>query len=456
MRLRFKHLFTGSCWRADWLLDVNDAGIIVASEPASGRQEESLPMPGIAIPGFINVHSHAFQRALAGLGEYRIERQDSFWTWRRWMYRLVEHLTPDDEYAIARQLYLEMLRAGYTAVGEFHYIHRDTAGTPYDDPLTMSEPLVRAATDVGIQICLLPVLYQCARFGSGSLAPAQRRFVLDDESFMNLVRRCHDRWGNEPGVAIGLAVHSLRAVQPQTIAELFPILLAEFANAPAHIHVAEQLQEVEDCLRNHQRRPVELLMDYFDIDRRWCLIHATHMTERERNDLVQCQAVVGLCPSTEANLGDGVFPAVEYCMAGGHFSIGSDSQVTIDPRTELRWLEYGQRMTRRARNLLCDAERSVGRYLCEHAWQGGRQALRRPIGRLEVGDSADFLLLDPQHPSLVARESDRILDGLVFCEHGSPIERVFVRGQMRWPQEDQQATADRYQVAVRRLAGLMT
>jgi formimidoylglutamate deiminase len=212
---------------------------------------------------------------------------------------------------------------------------------------------------------------------------------------------------------------------------------------------------VEDCLKNHQRRPVELLMDHCAIDRRWCLIHATHLDERERNDLVQRQAVVGLCPSTEANLGDGVFPAADYCMAGGQFGIGSDSHVTIDPRTELRWLEYGQRLTRRARSLLCDAERSVGRYLCEQSWQGGRQALRLPIGRLDVGDSADFLLLDPQHPSLVAREADRILDGLVFCEHGNPIERVFVRGQMRWPQQDHEATADPYRVVVRRLAELM-
>ena len=378
----------------------------------------------IAIPGLPNVHSHAFQRGMAGLAERRGPANDDFWTWREVMYRFLDRLTPDDVAAIAGLAYAEMLERGFTRVGEFHYLHRDASGAAYSEVAAMANAIALAAADTGIGLTLLPVFYAHGNFGAAPPAPGQRRFLSDIDSFAKLFDGCRRAISALQDARIGVAPHSLRAVTPAELSEI--VSLSD--GGPVHIHAAEQIREVEDCLAWSGVRPVEWLLDHAGVNASWTLIHATHMTESEVSRLAASRAVTGLCPITEANLGDGVFPAREFLSADGRFGIGTDSNIHIDAAEELRSLEYAQRLTRGARNLWASvSQNSTGRALFEGALAGGAQSLGDlPFG-LRTGASADFISLDANDPALAGRSGDAILDSWIFA--GAKIDCVWRRGE---------------------------
>ncbi len=421
-------------WADDVLFEIDGRGDLLRVEPGhSGEGAKGLAGP--VIPGMANLHSHAFQRAMAGLAERAGPGDDSFWTWREVMYGFVASLTPEQVEAIAAQLYVEMLKSGYTAVGEFHYLHHGPDGEPYDDLAEMSRRVIAAASTTGIGLTHLPVLYGYGGFGGQAAGPGQRRFLNDPERYLRLLQdlfdeRRHDRHDGQ--LQIGIAPQSLRAVTAESLATVIAGLDALNPEAPIHIHIAEQVKEVEDCSAWSARRPVEWLFENSAVDRRWCLVHATHMTAAETAQLAASGAVAGLCPTTEANLGDGIFPALDYGAAGGRFGIGSDSHISVSPIEELRWLEYGQRLIHRRRNLLSAGAKapSVGRYLYDNALAGGARALGRPIGRLEVGCRADLLVLDTEAPILAGKRGDLLLDAMIFAGNENPVCDVMVGG--RW------------------------
>jgi formimidoylglutamate deiminase len=371
---------------------------------------------------------------MAGLAEHvqtGSGKGDSFWTWREVMYRFVGALTPEQVEAIAAQLYVEMLKSGYTAVGEFHYLHHGPGGQPYDDLAEMSRRTIAAAAATGIGITQLPVLYGYGGFGAQKAGEGQRRFLNDPKRLLRIIETLKASHEDNPQVRVGVAPHSLRAVTPETLDEVVQGLTALDATAPIHIHIAEQVKEVDDCLAWCGKRPVEHLYDVQAPDARWCLVHATHMSEGETAALAASGAVAGLCPTTEANLGDGLFPAEPYLAAGGRWGIGSDSHISVSPIEDLRWFEYGQRLVTRRRNVLAGegAEASVGQRLYAQALAGGAQALGRAIGALEVGKRADLLVLDPAHPDVATLPPVRLLDGLVFAGNRNPVRDVMVGGQ---------------------------
>jgi formiminoglutamate deiminase len=405
-------------WRRDVVIRI-DHGVIDSVEEPDGRPAERIS--GVVVPGLPNLHSHAFQRAMAGLTERRGSDTDSFWTWREAMYRFVERLSPDDLEAIAAFTYMEMLEAGFTTVAEFHYLHHRPDGTPYDNVAEMSERIVAAAETAGIGLTLLPVLYRQSGFLGKPSTPAQRRFVCNRDVYARLMET------RVPPGTIGIAPHSLRAV---TLDDLQWAALT-WRGLPAHIHVAEQTREVEECLAAHRRRPIDLLLDTVEIDAsRWCLVHATHADSGELTRIVKANAVVGLCPITEANLGDGLFDASAFLAQGGQFGIGSDSLIRISAADELRTLEYGQRLMHRQRNVLGEATRSTGRRLFEAALAGGAQAMGRswPVGRIRTSERADFVVLDHHHPALAAAEGDSLLDAWLFAADNSAIKTVYCGG----------------------------
>ena len=346
------------------------------------------------------------------------------------MYDFVGRLTPDEVYLIAAQLYREMLSAGYTWVGEFHYLHNDIGGATYSNIAEMSHAIYRAAQDTGIGLCHLPVLYQRGGFDNKPIATGQDRFVLSNDRFCNLVEQCRSQFSNIPNTKLGIALHSLRAVSVENALAVIEHIKQDDPNAPIHIHVAEQTAEIEACMETHGKRSVEFLFDNFPVDQNWCLIHATHLNDRELQQIAESKACVGLCPTTEANLGDGVFRASEFLAANGRISIGSDSHCSVDLREELRILEYAQRLTTRRRAILGTNELSVGRNLYCRAALGGAQALGINAGEIAVGKRADFTLVDPTHPAIDNVEGDRILDRLIFANIGSPILGVVVGGRL--------------------------
>ncbi|MGN6819661.1 MAG: formimidoylglutamate deiminase [Sphingomonas sp.] len=398
-----------------------DGAIISAIEtgvaPAPDDQRH-----GAALPGLCNVHSHGFQRGMAGLSERRGRPDDDFWSWREVMYRFLDRLTPDDIQAITAQAYVEMLEGGFTRVGEFHYLHNDVSGARYADPAETVGAIVAAAEQSGIGLTLLPVFYAHADFGGAPPAPGQRRFISDADGFARLVEASRAKL---PGDAmLGIAPHSLRAVTAEELAAILP--LAE--DGPLHIHAAEQVREVEACVAWSGARPVQWLLDHAEVDARWCLIHSTHVDAGETARLAASGAVAGLCPVTEANLGDGVFPAVDYLAAGGRIGIGTDSNILIDAASELRAIEYSQRLTRRKRALLVDeAEPSVGATLFARAQAAGAQALGVTNG-IAVGNAADILSLGLDHPAMIGAGAD-LLDRWIFAARPGAIDSVWRAGR---------------------------
>jgi formimidoylglutamate deiminase len=413
-------------WANDVRLEVSAEGLLTKVE-ANASADGAERLSGPVLAGMPNLHSHAFQRAMAGLAEVAGNPNDSFWTWRDLMYRMVGKINPDQLHVIARQLYIEMLKAGYTSVAEFHYVHHDASGQPYADRTELSRQISQAAASSGIGLTLLPVLYTHAGFGGQAPNDGQRRFINSTENYLDLQARLKPILAEQPAQALGLCFHSLRAVTPQQISE---VLAASDKACPVHIHIAEQQKEVDDCLAWSGKRPLQWLYDNVEVDERWCLVHATHANPEEVTRMAKSRAIAGLCLTTEANLGDGIFPAVEFLAQGGRMGIGSDSHVSLSVVEELRWLEYGQRLRDQRRNRLYRSDQPmVGRTLFDAALDGGAQALGQPIGRLEVGKRADWLVLDGNDPYLATATEDGILNRWLFAGGDRQVRDVLVNGK---------------------------
>jgi formimidoylglutamate deiminase len=379
---------------------------------------------GFIVPGLCNAHSHAFQRALAGHTEQRSPQgTDTFWTWREKMYALAGVVDAAALSAIARQAYCEMLVSGYTAVVEFHYLHRDSTHPEVVD--SMFAAISEAAADSGIRLTYVPVHYERAGFDEQQPTSRQRGFAMSIDEFL----RHHERVTKNKLAAskVGIGAHSLRAVSPSSLHDIAAV--AAHSAIPMHLHVAEQQLEVEQCLAAYGRRPVRWLLENFDVSDNWCLVHATHMDMEEIEALAGTRAVVGLCPSTEANLGDGLFPLREYLHHGGRLAIGSDSHISINPFEELRWLEYGQRLKDQTRNIVSLRNSHVGSELFLRALEGGAQAGGLASSELVQGAAADFVALSDDDPMFVGHDSTSRLDALVFSGYPLPVERVMVDGK---------------------------
>jgi formimidoylglutamate deiminase len=387
--------------------------------PADTRAEVLLPAPG-------NLHSHAFQRAMAGLTEHRSGASDSFWSWRRLMHAFCERLTPEQVEAIAAQVQVEMLEAGYAAVGEFHYLHHAPGGRPYDRPAETAHRIAAAAARTGIGLTLLPVLYMQGGADGRPLAGGALRFGSTREGFARLVEDARAGLAALPGDAVlGVAPHSLRAVPPEALREAAGML----PGAPVHMHIAEQVAEVAEIEAACGARPVAWALDHLPVDARWCLIHATQTTPEETAALAASGAVAGLCPVTEANLGDGIFDGARFLAAGGRFGVGSDSNLRIGLAEELRQLEHSQRLRDGARAVLCSDAASCGRTLLEGACRGAAQALGRRAGVIAEGAAADLVALDGAALCLAGRTGDALLDGWIFAGDDRVVRHVWSAGR---------------------------
>jgi formimidoylglutamate deiminase len=447
--LFFDHALLPSGWSRDVRIGIADGTIL--SIAGGTTREGAEHIAGIAIPGLPNLHCHAFQRGMAGLAERRGPEADSFWTWREVMYRFLDRLSPDDVQAIAAFAYMQMLEAGFTTVGEFHYLHHDIDGRPYGDLGEMAARIAAASAETRIGLTLLPSFYAYGGFGGATPAAGQRRFLNDPDRFLRLVERTRAIVTGLPEAQVGIAPHSLRAVTPETLR----VVCQATPDGPIHIHAAEQMKEVDESLAALGCRPVEWLLENAEVNSRWCVIHATHTTEAEIHTLAVSGAVVGLCPLTEASLGDGIFDGAEYLAAGGRFGVGTDSNIRIDAAAELQQLEYEQRLARRARNVMTMQEgESTGRRLFASALAGGAQALQRPIGALAVGLRADIVLLDEDHPDLASRRGDEWLDTWTFVVGRTAVKTVLVGGEIvveagrhrMWP-----AIQERYKMVIANL-----
>ncbi|HVJ41925.1 MAG TPA: formimidoylglutamate deiminase [Dongiaceae bacterium] len=435
-----EHALLPQGWAEQVRISVDDTGMITAVTGGAGRDSEGAAaaaagnnqrLAGPVIPGMPNLHSHAFQRAMAGLTEVAANPEDSFWTWRDLMYRLVGRLDPDQVEAIARYLYIDMLKAGYTSVAEFHYLHHDRDGRPYANPAEMAERILAAADTSGIAVTLLPVMYAHGGFGGKEPAVGQRRFIHGTDDYLKLLQRLASPCVRQTR-RLGACFHSLRAVTPD---EINAVLAETRDGRPIHIHIAEQQKEVDDCLAWSGRRPIEWLYDHTEVDDRWCLIHATHADDGEVARMAKSGAVVGICPTTEANLGDGLFPAIAYAQRGGRFGIGSDSHVSLSVVEELRWLEYGQRLKHERRNRLYGAKRSnIGAYLYDACVAGGGQALGQPAGAIKAGQRADLVVLNGAHPLMAHMKGDDILSRWLFGGTDHLVKDVMVGGD--WVVQD--------------------
>jgi formiminoglutamate deiminase len=410
-------------WNSDVRV-VLEAGRIV-SVTANTPSREADEQHAILLPAMPNLHSHAFQRAMAGLTELRGPTEDNFWSWRDLMYRFALEISPDQVEAVAAQLYVEMLEAGFSRVGEFHYLHNDRDGRPYGDVAEMAARLAAAAGETGIGLTLLPVFYAHASFGGTEPREDQRRFINSVRSYERLLDGCRTALKPLGTGVVGVAPHSLRAVTPEELTAV----TAMAGKAPIHIHIAEQTKEVDDCLAWSGQRPIDWLLDHNNVDEQWCLVHATHMTDRETLRMARSGASAGLCPITEANLGDGVFNARPFVANGGRYGIGSDSNVQIGITDELRLLEYSQRLFHRARNVMAAEGRSTGRALYQSAAIGGAVSLGISPAGLSAGAPADLLTLRRDQSALATRKGDDMLDTWIFTGGESLIDCVWVAGK---------------------------
>ena len=436
-------LWTPAGWRHDTGLRLDDDGRILALDGAQPTGSTQRIVPGIA-----NLHSHAFQRAMAGMAERQTDPRDSFWTWRETMYRFAAGFTPETLYAVASQLYVEMLEAGYTTVCEFHYLHHAPDGRRYDDPAAMSRALIAAARDTGIRLTLLPVLYMTGGFDERPLSERQRRFGHQVEDYLDLLQRLRGDAGH--GLRIGCSLHSLRAVPPQAMAQTLAALPAD---SRVHIHIAEQVAEVEDCMAVRKARPVRWLYDHADVDERWTLVHATHLDDAETRAIARSGATVAICTTTEATLGDGLFPLRDYLDAGGRWGVGSDSHISVSPIEELRWLEYGQRLITRRRNIAVDADSpSVGDTLMRDVAASAAASTGHAIGRLAVGEYADALVLDTDAPLFAGARDEDALDRWMFSGNRPAVRETWVGGRRLVAEgrhRDRDAVAAAYRRAMR-------
>ena len=438
-------------WRRDVLIEI-EGDLIVGVTPNTAAGDAEV-VKGALIPGMPNVPSHAFQRAMAGLTERAGTSGDNFWAWRELMYRFLERITPDDNEAIATQLYIEMLKAGYTSVAEFHYLHHDEHGHAYLNRAEMAERIIAATANAGIGLTMLPVFYAHATFGGVQPNPGQKRFIHDIDAFNGLL---DDVMKFKNAIRrIGVAPHSLRAVTPQELKSIIAHLNTHDQSAPIHIHAAEQLKEVNDCLTWSKQRPVAWLLENAKINQRWCLVHATHLDDDETFRLAESGAVAGLCPSTEANLGDGIFNAPDYFLQQGHWGIGGDSHVGVDPFRELAIVEYAQRLKSARRNILrTPGTDSIGGGLYRQALAGGAKALGQNVGRIAANCRADLVVMNQDDAALVEHTGDALLDAAIFGPVRQAVCDVMVGGA--WVVQDghhahEDAALTRYRSTLKRL-----
>ncbi len=417
-------------WAESVLLEMDVDGKLSNIVVGSTEQQKALAdehITGVAVPGMPNLHSHAHQRAMAGLAERSSGEQDNFWSWRSVMYQMLEQIGPDQLYDIARMLYLEMLQAGYTHVAEFQYLHHDRNGNMYDNPAEMTLQCLQAARDVGIGFTALPVLYRYGGFNSLPSTKGQSRFVTGCEDYCLLWHKVAEALKSNE--ILGIAPHSLRAIDQTLLSEVLKQLEGVH---PIHIHIAEQKKEVEDCVDWSGMRPVAWLMEHFEIDHQWCLIHATHLDYAEKIQLGTSGATAGLCPTTEANLGDGLFDMQVSLEQDGRFGIGSDSQISVSVTEELRWMEYGQRLSLHQRNVIADHKKHnghCGTFLYQKAISGGSAACGFPLEGLAIGATANFVVLDKDHPRMAVDDCDSLLDSWIFSAGDSAISCVYINGR---------------------------
>ncbi|MGI9369534.1 MAG: formimidoylglutamate deiminase [Ruegeria sp.] len=424
MKIHAETALLGSDWVQDLLVEIDGARII-GLETGAAAALDGIRV-GVLLPALGNLHSHAFQRAMAGMTEVRAAGKESFWTWRTLMYRFLDRLTPEQVEAIAALVYMEMQEAGYASVGEFHYVHHQPGGAPYAQLSELSQRIYSAAGLTGIGLTHLPVLYSYGGVQQEPLSGGQLRFGNDVERYLRLVEECRVLAPNvNADTRVGIAPHSLRATSPDDLQRV----LAQALDGPVHIHISEQLKEVSDVESAMGKRPVAWLLDNADVNDRWCLIHATHMTDDETRALARSGAVAGLCPITEANLGDGIFNGKTYIESGGSFGVGSDSNVRISLTEELRTLEYSQRLRDMARTVLVPSEGSVGQTLYTGAARGGAQALGRDAGEIAVGRLADLVAINREHPTLCALQDHQLLDGLCFAASDSVVTDLWSAGR---------------------------
>lgn len=412
-------------WAKDVTIQVGPDGSILSVE-TSAQGITADQTTDILIPAPGNVHSHAFQRAMAGLTERRgTKGQDSFWTWRQLMFRFLDRLTPKDIQAIAAQVQMEMLESGFAAVGEFHYLHHQPDGTPYDNPAEMCMRIAAAADQTGIGLTLLPVLYHQGGVDGRALGPGQIRFGTAPDRFFHLLDSVQQAISTLPAdTCLGVAPHSLRAVSPEALR-----ILVDGANGPVHMHIAEQLAEVDEIKAAYGARPVQWLLNNQPPDARWCLIHCTQMSPDETTALAATGAVAGLCPITEGSLGDGIFDGLHWMEAGGVMAVGSDSNIRISLTEELRQLEYSQRLKTHGRAVLASPGGSTGRALLNAMLAGGAQALSRPSGAIAPGLNADFIALDGNATDLIGRTGDAVLDTWIFATGDQLVRDVWASGR---------------------------
>lgn len=419
-------VLTPGGWLAPAVINLDNMGFIESAE----QLPDNTPVDhGHVIPGMPNLHSHAFQRQMAGLSGLPGPEGDSFWGWRELMYRLALRIQPDQLQAITAFLQVEMLENGYTSCAEFHYLHHQNNGKPYDNLAEMSGQIVEAAKLSGIALTLLPVFYSRSGFAQSGTNERQCRFGTTSDQYLALWQACRDLVEGKPLISSGMAPHSLRAVSPQHLQLV--LQTTQWVEQPIHIHIAEQELEVRECVEVLGARPVHWLLGEYDVNESWCLVHATHMDQLELDRLLARRAVVGLCPSTEADLGDGFFAIEDWFSRRGRFGIGSDSNLRLSPAEELRMLEFQARLQSGRRNVLVENGLSCGRSLYDRALAGGAQALAQKIGRVEKGFRADLLELDQEHPMLAGRSGDSLLDSWILAGEKSMIRKVWVGGQMR-------------------------
>ena len=415
-------------WTQGVRIHVDQQGKISKIE-SGGSDSDAVKLMGATLPGVPNLHSHAFQVGMGGLVERSSTRKESFWSWRGLMYRMAQTLAPEDLEALTAWAYLRMLKGGFTAVGEFHYIHHGADGRPYNDAGEMSRRVFAAADRVGLRLTHLPVLYAHSDFGGKPPEAEQRRFLHDTDSFLDLIEDLAKETEGHPLRHLGIAPHSLRAVTPQQLKLVVDHVRGRFPAAPMHIHIAEQVKEVEDCVTWSGQRPVEWLLEHMGLDARWCLVHATHLSDSELEHMLGSGAVAGLCPITEANLGDGIFSARRWIDGGGVFGVGTDSNVRIGVTDELSLLEYGQRLSLQQRTVLCDVDASNGATLLAGASVGGAQALGWDVGSLEEGKMADLITLDLSDVAMTHRSGDDWVDSWVFARDDTRVSDAVVGGK---------------------------
>lgn len=422
-KLHAKSALLPEGWTNDVSLAVDASGRISSVTPEASPDHDAERI-GTLLPAPSNLHSHAFQRALAGLTEVRGTGGDDFWSWRETMYAFLPRLGPDEIEAIAAMLYVELAENGFAAVAEFHYLHHQPDGSPFDDLAEAAGRVAAAASQTGLGLTLLPVAYARGGFGGKPVTEGQKRFANTPEALLQL-REASNRHLTRADDILGIAPHSLRAVTGDDLTAL----LKEADEGPVHIHIAEQTREVEDCQAWSGQRPVEWLLDRFNVDERWCLVHATHMTAEETRRLAGTGAVAGLCPTTEADLGDGIFPGMDWQAHKGRWGVGTDSHVRTDVAEELRLLEWSQRLAHRKRTLLADDGQSNGRALYDAALAGGARALGRQAGTIAPGQWADLVSLDTDHPVLAGKSCDAVLDSWIFSSGRDCVSDVWSAGR---------------------------